>query len=64
MKKLIVILWSWCLFANTFAFDNYSFVEEKINIIKEDIVTIKCLPQNDINYLLAFFDEVKMELER
>jgi len=64
MKKVIVILWSLYLFANTFAFDDYSLVEERINNIKEDIATTECLPQNDINYLLNFFDEVKMELER
>jgi len=64
MKKIILaLLWVSLISSSVFAVDNINIVNENIDSIKSDIKeTNTTLPKEDIDYLLAFFDEVKAEL--
>ena len=64
MKKIIMfLLWAFFLW-NVFAVNNNSFIDKNINIIKVSIKATNTLPQQDMNDLLAFFDQIKTELEK
>ena len=67
MKKiLIALLWISYLLWNVFAVNDVYIVENNIKEIKNGIATTEnnSLSQEDIDYLCAFFDEVKVELEK
>lgn len=65
MKKIIIaLLWASFLLSGTFATDNTNFIDKNINSIKLNIKATNTLPQQDINDLLAFFDQIKAELEK
>ncbi len=64
MKKIIIaLLWVFFLW-NVFAVNNNSFIDKNINTIKSSIKATNTLPQQDINDLLAFFNQIKAELEK
>ena len=64
MKKIIIaLLWVFFLW-NVFAVNNNSFIDKNINTIKVSIKATNTLPQQDMNDLLAFFDQIKTELEK
>ena len=64
MKKIIIaLLWVFFLW-NVFAVNNNSFIDKNINTIKVSIKATNTLPQQDMNDLFAFFDQIKAELEK
>ena len=64
MKKIIIaLLWIFFLW-NVFAVNNNSFIDKNINTIKVSIKATNTLPQQDMNDLFAFFDQIKAELEK
>ena len=66
MKKiLITLLWVSYLLWNVFAVNNVNTVENNINEIKGNIKeTNTTLQKEDIDYLFAFFDEIKAEMKK
>ena len=65
MKKIIIaLLWASFLLSGTFATDNTNFIDKNINSIKLNIKATNTLPQQDMNDLFAFFDQIKAELEK
>ena len=65
MKKIILtLLWALFLLSGVFAVNNTNIVNKNINSIKSSIKTNTTLPQQDINDLISFFDEIKAELNK
>ena len=65
MKKIILtLLWALFLLSSVFAVNNTNIVNKNINSIKSSIKTNTTLPQQDINDLISFFDEIKAELNK